>query len=429
MSAVVTVDMKRVRYLGLTILTAVWLGLGQGLLWALPFEAPAAGGEAIPPVSISATTTEIRGVWLTNIDSPVLFSRKTVEQALQRLADYNFNTVYPVVWNWGYTLYPSQVAEREIGYAQGLYPDFEELGRNEALEAAQGDRDMLQEVITLGHERHLTVIPWFEFGFMAPAVSSLTERHPDWLTQKRGALPAAQFSQEGDHNRVWLNPLHPHVQRFMLELIGELADNYDIDGIQFDDHFSLPVEFGYDPYTISLYQREHGGQSPPADYADPEWVRWRADKITDFMDLVFRTVKARRPDAVISVSPNPAYFAYHYSLQDWPRWRQLGYVEELVVQVYRGSLESFRQTLRDRSIQRSSRHVPTGIGILTGLRNAPVPISLIRQQVQTARSMGFRGVSFFFYESLWQVAPGETLGDRTYALEQLFAQPQSRAQI
>ncbi|MEM1279464.1 MAG: hypothetical protein AAGG53_05430, partial [Cyanobacteria bacterium P01_H01_bin.152] len=84
MSAVVTVDMKRVRYLGLTILTAVWLGLGQGLLWALPFEAPAAGGEAIPPVSISATTTEIRGVWLTNIDSPVLFSRKTVEQALQR---------------------------------------------------------------------------------------------------------------------------------------------------------------------------------------------------------------------------------------------------------------------------------------------------------------------------------------------------------
>jgi uncharacterized lipoprotein YddW (UPF0748 family) len=41
--------------------------------------------------------------------------------------------------------------------------------------------------------------------------------------------------------------------------------------------------------------------------------------------------------------------------------------------------------------------------------------------------MGFRGVSFFFYESLWQVAPGETLSDRTQTLQQLFAQPQPRA--
>jgi len=43
--------------------------------------------------------------------------------------------------------------------------------------------------------------------------------------------------------------------------------------------------------------------------------------------------------------------------------------------------------------------------------------------------MGFDGVSFFFYETLWQVAPGETLGDRTHALRQLFAGPQTRSQI
>jgi len=426
--------MKGFRYFGLTILTALWLGLSQGSLCALPFGYPPTVGPTAPVPTVPTTPAEspqreLRGVWLTNIDSAVLFSRQSVEHGLQQLADYHFNTVYPVVWNWGYTLYPSQIAKREIGYAQGLYPDFDGVGRNEELEAAQGDRDLLQEVITLGHERHLTVIPWFEFGFMAPAKSPLAERHPDWLTQKHGPLPAAQFSQEGDHNRVWLNPFHPHVQRFMLELLGELADNYDIDGIQFDDHFSLPVEFGYDPYTVGLYQREHGGQSPPSNYNDPDWVRWRADKITDFMDLIFRTIKARRPNAIISVSPNPAYFAYHYSLQDWPRWRDLGYVEELVMQVYRASLDSFRQTLRDRTLYDANRHVPISIGILSGLRNAPVSASLIRQQVQTARSMGFQGVSFFFYESLWQVAPGETLSDRTRTLQQLFAQPQPRAQI
>lgn len=437
--------MKKLRYLGIAVLTALLLWVNQGALWAIPFGggSDGAGGvvqpvpvrpatpatPAAPTAPVNTAATEIRGVWLTNVDSSVLFSRKTVDQALQQLADYHFNTVYPAVWSWGYTLYPSAVAERVIGYKQGLYPDYEETGRNEELENAQGDRDTLQEVITLAHNRQLSVIPWFEFGFMLPATSPLIQRHPDWLTQKQGSLPGARLYQEGTHRRVWLNPFHPQVQRFILELLGELAANYDIDGLQFDDHFSLPVAFGYDPYTVNLYRQEHGGKSPPTNPEDPEWTRWRADKITNFVDQVFRTVKARRPNAVLSVSPNPAYFAYHYSLQDWPRWRDMGYVEELIVQVYRANIDSFRQTLRDRSIQQASSHIPTGIGILTGLRNAPVPISLIQQQVQTARSMGFHGVSFFFYESLWQAAPGETRGDRLHALEQLFASPRNRTQI
>jgi len=421
--------MKRFRYLTLTILTAGLLWLHQSTLWAMPFGLPSEGAAATQEAPAIAPAKEIRGVWLTNVDSDVLFSRTKVDHTLQQLADYHFNTVYPAVWSWGYTLFPSHVAERAIGYKQGLYPDFDDTGRDEALENAQGDRDALLEVVTLAHARHLSVIPWFEFGFMAPAASPLAQRHPDWLTQKRGDLPGARLYQEGDHTRVWLNPFHPEVQQFLLDLVGELMANYAVDGLQLDDHFGLPVEFGYDAYTVNLYRQEHGGQAPPANPLDPEWMQWRADKITQFLDRLFRVVKARRPNAILSVSPNPAHFAYHRYLQDWPRWRELGYVEELIVQVYRNSAESFRQTLRDRDLQRSRRVIPTGIGILTGLRNAPVPISLIRQQVQLAREMGFDGVSFFFYETLWQVAPGETLGDRTHALRQLFAGPQTRSQI
>jgi len=58
---------------------------------------------------------EIRGVWLTNIDSEVLFKPEILKDALDRLADLNFNTIYPTVWNWGYTLYPSKVAEKSDG--------------------------------------------------------------------------------------------------------------------------------------------------------------------------------------------------------------------------------------------------------------------------------------------------------------------------
>lgn len=409
---------KRCRYVWLTVLGTVLMWVTSGLMGMSGDH----GLAAASPTPADAAA-EVRGVWLTNVDSQVLFSTDRLDSTLQQLADAHFNTVYPAVWSWGYTLYPSQVGERETGHLQGLYPDLEAEGRNQALEAAQGDRDMLLELIDTAHGLDLSVIPWFEFAFMAPANSSLAARHPEWLTQRQGPLPTAQRYQEGRHTRVWLNPFHAEVQQFILDLIAELMDNYAVDGLQLDDHFGLPVDFGYDPYTINLYRQEHQGQAPPTNPTDPEWMRWRADKITAFMDRVFRVIKVRRPQAILSVSPNPAQFAYSRYLQDWPRWRQIGYIEELVIQAYRDSVSSFRRTLQDREIQQARRHIPTTIGILSGLKNRPVPMSLIEQQVQVAREMGFAGVSFFFYDTLWNRVAGERRGDRTGAIQRLFRAP------
>ena len=119
--------MRRFYYLGLALLTALLIGTAQGMIGLLPAQA------------IANASTEIRGVWLTNVDSQVLFSEQAVKDSLQKLANKRFNTVYPAVWSWGYTLYPSQVGKRVTGYKQGLYPDLEEQGRNDALETAQGD--------------------------------------------------------------------------------------------------------------------------------------------------------------------------------------------------------------------------------------------------------------------------------------------------
>jgi uncharacterized lipoprotein YddW (UPF0748 family) len=73
-----------------------------------------------PALTIPPPVREIRGVWLTNIDSDVLFSRRGVTEALNRLKTLNFNTIYPTVWQGGYTLYPSQVAQQYFG--QSLDP-------------------------------------------------------------------------------------------------------------------------------------------------------------------------------------------------------------------------------------------------------------------------------------------------------------------
>lgn len=370
-----------------------------------------------PPPVATAPRKELRGVWMTNIDSDVLFSRATLEPALEKLADLNFNTVYPTIWNWGYTLFPSDVAKKVTGYKQGLYPDLAETGRQEALEAAQGNRDMLLELIEIAHSRDLKVIPWFEFGFMAPADSALALRHPDWLTQKQdGTLT----TPEGDHDRVWLNPFHPEVQSFILQLVAEVSANYDIDGFQVDDHMGLPVAYGYDDYTINLYRQEHAGKTPPLDEKDAEWTRWRANKITDFMGQVFRTLKANKPQAIMSVSPNPHVFAYEFYLQDWDTWLKRGYVEELIIQLYRTDLGRFVWEMGQDAAEFARTHIPTSVGILSGLRGRSVPMDRIAEQVEAVRDRNYAGVSFFFYETLWNLSDEGTPIERQKALQKIF---------
>jgi uncharacterized lipoprotein YddW (UPF0748 family) len=331
---------------------------------------------------------------LTNIDSDVLFSRRTLTQALQRLNRLNFNTIYPTVWNWGYTLYPSPTAERVIGRTLDPHPGL------------QG-RDILAESVNQGHGLGLAVVPWFEFGFMAPADSDLARRHPEWLTSRRDGT---QVVMEGTHPRVWLNPFHPEVQQFILDLITEIAA-YDIDGLQLDDHFGLPVELGYDPYTIRLYQQENQGRRPPNNPQDPAWKRWRADKITAFMTRVFYAIKQKNPDCVVAIAPNSKDFSYDYYLQDWATWERRGFVEELIVQIYRDDLTRFVQELERPEIQLAKGHIPVGVGILTGLKNRSVDMRQITQQVQAVRDRRFAGISFFFYE---------TLGNRDAAFRTLF---------
>ncbi|MEG4030506.1 MULTISPECIES: glycoside hydrolase family 10 protein [unclassified Microcoleus] len=360
-------------------------------------------------------TTEVRGVWLTNIDSEVMFSRNNIIDAVNRLERLNFNTIYPTVWQGGYTLYPSAAAQRVFGQSIDPSPGLK-------------DRDILKEIIAQSHQKGIAVIPWFEFGFMAPAESELATLHPEWLAQRRDG---STIWKEGQHDRVWLNPFHPEVQQFILDLIIEIVDNYDIDGIQFDDHFGLPVEFGYEPQTVLMYQEQI--KSPPSD--DPRetfWVRWRADKINDFVGRVSSAIKSRKEKCIVSLSPNPFHFSLPAHLQDWFTWERRGYIQEIVLQVYRSDITRFSAELEREEVKLAKLNIPTAIGILTGLKNNSVPLKQIQEQVQEVRKRDFAGVSFFFYESLSNWA-NETPEQRNSALQEFFPtkmqRPPSEARI
>ena len=389
-----------------------------------------------PMISLSKSlsnkpTREIRGVWITNVDSDVLFTRNRLATAIKDLRQLNFNTIYPVVWNWGYTTYPSKVAKRVVGSSfmpkksAGLLIN-RKLSNTEGLEG----RDVLKEMVTQGHKQGLAVIPWFEFGFMAPATtdpagSDLAKLHPDWLSQKQDG---GTIWKEGKDPRVWLNPFKPEVKKFIIDLVVEVVGKYDVDGIQFDDHFGLPSEFGYDKFTVDLYKREHQGKLPPKDPKNEEWINWRADKITDLMRDLFTAIKATNPQAIVSISPNPQTFAKRFFLQDWAKWERQGLVEELLIQVYRDKLETFIGELQKPEVKLASKHIPVGIGILTGVKPKPISMKQIQTQIAAVRQQGLAGVSFFFYETLWKLT-NEPVVARKDGFRQVFGKSIDRPSI
>ena len=341
---------------------------------------------------------ELRGVWLTNVDSDVLLSPQSLQKAIQRLKRLKFNTIYPTVWNGGYTLYPSKVAKKSFGVEIEPIPELK-------------DRDMLAETIERGHEQGFAVIPWFEYGLMTEEGSPLMRQHPDWVTQRKDGSHLFFHGENNEHRLAWLNPARPEVQKLLIDLIVEVVTKYNVDGIQLDDHFAMPAELGYDDYTIALYKKDHFGRLPPEDINDPAWMQWRAKYITSLMRKIHKSVKAIKPNCLISLSPNPREFAYRKHLQDWYNWVYMGLIDELIVQVYRDDINNFKVELERPELQEIRRRIPVAIGILTGLRVQNVDMRQIKGQVKIGRELVFDGFSFFFYE---------TLGNRDASFETLF---------
>ena len=344
---------------------------------------------------------------MTDAVSALMYTSTRADEVVANLARHHLNTLYPAVWDRGYTLYPNDVTQKAGGK------------RRDPLLALPflPFQDTLQGLTHQAHRQHLRLIPWFEYGLIIPASSPIATAHPDWLTINQAGeqvanplTPDARFPKPLQNlqmewvggNWAWLNPCHPDVQEFLTDLIVDVVKRYPVDGIQLDDHFGLPVDFGYDAYTTALYQQDHGGASPPADPSNSEWMRWRAAHITQLFEKISTAVKAENPEAIVSLSPNPPAFSYREYLQDWPRWVENGWVDEVIVQVYRDSVAGLNGSLYNDGYAYLNQSVPVGIGLYTGPFLESRSLETIRQQVEAVKTAGYRGVAFFCWETtLW----------------------------
>ncbi len=327
----------------------------------------------------------VRGVWVTNVASEVLKSKKNIDSAIQLCKKTGINNIYVVVWNNGVTMYPSKVVEEYIGVKQSkIY----------------GKRDPIKEIIAEGHKAGIKVHAWFEFGFSYNYGDSncvWQQKYPEWV----GRNVLGNHLQKNKF--FWWNSMHPQVQDFMNKLVLEVVKNYDIDGVQGDDRLpAMPSEGGYDAITKQLYAAEHAGALPPLDYKDTAWVQWRANKLSSYIKELYKKVKEIKPNCIVSWAPSIYPWSKEQYLQDWPAWLNGGYADNILPQLYRYDIKAYEKILKELNKQVTKEQKQKIFpGILTSLGDGyRVTDEMLKQMIKLNRKYGFNGECLFYFETL-----------------------------
>jgi uncharacterized lipoprotein YddW (UPF0748 family) len=324
------------------------------------------------------------GTWVTNVASTALNSKEDIQKTVESCVNNHIDNIFMVVWNNGRTIYPSSIMKNLINI--------------EISEKYQG-RDPLKEMIEEAHKHNIKVHAWFEYGFSSSYNANgglIIEKKPDWAAKDQNGKLVTKNGFD------WMNPLHPEVQEFMLSLIMEVVNNYNIDGIQGDDRLpALPSTGGYDPYTIDLYKKQHTGNTPPSDYKNQEWINWRAKILTEFLSKMYQTIKQAKPNIIISSAPSVYPWGYTEYLQDWPTWLSKNYIDMVIPQIYRYNIDSYQKTLSEqlRYVGAKDRHkIFPGMLIQNGDYN---PDSVfLEKMIEANRRNGILGEAFWFFEGI-----------------------------
>ncbi len=315
---------------------------------------------------------------------------------MDQLAAANINVVYVDMWRFGYPYYRSEVFHNLTG--KWTDPGLVE------------GRDILQEMIAEGHRAGLEVDAWFEAGFAAAQLDNrdLYFARPAWFARKQNG--SVDFFSNGGLRYNWLSHCNQDAQQFLIDLAQEVAAKYDVDGIEFDRVRYPELDCGYDSATVELYKSEHDGQSPPTSIANTDWIRWRADKLTQFVERLADSIKAVNP--ALSVTNAPLWYGYEQFCQDWPPWANEDYLDLVSTQMYFSNNTQYTYRL-DVEIQKMSDKTDLYPGISTVANGEITPKGELISMIETTRSRGLQGNVIWYHFNLLNYL--DTLSNSVYA--------------
>ncbi|MGL5014981.1 MAG: family 10 glycosylhydrolase [Bacteroidales bacterium] len=148
--------------------------------------------------------------------------------------------------------------------------------------------DPLEFVIQESHKRGIQVHAWlnpYRFESSRDAwlgqMGDYRESNPEWV----------MIYEDG---KSILDPGQPGVKHLIKSIVGEIVNNYDVDGIIFDDYF-----YAYGGTPSSLDQATQNQFKPQGvNLSD-----WRRDNVNRMVEAVYDTIQSTKPFVTFGVSP------------------------------------------------------------------------------------------------------------------------------
>lgn len=355
----------------------------------------------IPKNSYTQTKRETRAVWLSTnyrLDwPPPTFNEEEQMRSLLEILDdiesKNLNTVYFQVRSNGSTLFKSS-HEPFSPYITGHVD-------------VMGDYDPLEFAITEAHKRGLEIHAWINTMrcFNTSDISILehpkhvASKHPYWVYRK----------EEAEGYSLWVNPGLPEVRKYLVEVIDDLVENYNIDGVQLDfiRYPQVPID---DEDSYNIY-----GHGKDID-------NWRRENISSFIAVLSEKIKKTKPTIKLGVTPIGIYQnlvearglqGFSEVFQDSRHWLEEEYIDYVVPQIYWNIKDNpqFPILVNDWTNQSFGKSVVIGLAAYREeIGNE------IDQQIEIARSSTSDGIAFYRYKHLKDLQitsfPDKTLPER-----------------
>ena len=332
---------------------------------------------------------ELRGVWLTTnhcLDWPSIAAvnaksreaqKKELCTILDQLNEANFNTVFVQTRIRGNLLYPSSI-ETWSTFLTGKY------GRNPGY-------DPLDFIIKECHKRGMECHAWF-VTFPLGNDAQIRQMGNNSPVKKKAKLCKR-------YNGEWyLNPGEPGTIDYLRNLVKEIVQRYDIDGIHFD-YIRYPENAKKFPDAATF--KKYGKGKTLAE--------WRRENITRIENALYDEVKRIHPHVLVSASPLgkyrriPEYPAIGWTgfesvFQDAGKWLREGKCDFVVPMMYYLH-DHFFPFIDDWIIQCKQGFVAAGLGIYR-LNEAGWCLNDITDQIDYGRYHGTKGNVYFRCKNL-----------------------------
>lgn len=163
-------------------------------------------------------------------------------------------------------------------------------------------------------------------------------------------------------NEYFLNPGHPGTKEYLMKLVREVVERYDVDGVHFD-YLRYPENAPRFPDSYD-FRRYNQGRT---------LAQWRRDNLTDIVRYIYKGVKAMKPWVKVSTCPvgkykdtsrysSKGWNAFHTVYQDPQGWLGEGIQDQIYPMMYfRGN--GFYPFALDWQEQSNGRHIVPGLGI------------------------------------------------------------------